>query len=75
MEYGSTIAEFNSEIEALRQKKKEKVTRRKAEKESVEAVETVTEGTVKSEEETAETSSENRVVWNQNSYQIQYNTS
>lgn len=52
---GSIIAESGDDIEALRAKKKARAAKRKAAKESAEAVETVTEETVEPEAETAGT--------------------
>ena len=52
---GGIIAESGDDIEALRKKKRERAARRKAAKESAEAVETVTEETVEPEAETAGT--------------------
>lgn len=69
---GSIIAESGDDIEALREKKKARAAKRKAEKESAEVVETVTEETVEPEAETAGTNTGSQPGWNQTGYQNQY---
>lgn len=63
------ISESGADIEAIREKKKERAAKRKAAKESAETVETVMEETVKPEAETAGTNTGYQNGWNQTGYQ------